>query len=1280
MGKVKQPSSIRSGNLLKALLVLFFGLGLTVISTRYVKHDLEKEARQYLKTISSDIETRILYRLTAHAQLLHCGVAFFASSDTVTREEWHTFYLKSEIENNLPGILGFGYAKVILPDKLAEHIQTIRKEGFPNYTVWPVGERKIYSSIIYLEPFNWRNVRAFGYDMLSEPVRRKALEAARDSNMAVLSGKVTLVQEAGKDVQAGTLMYIPVYKKNMPVETVEQRRLAIKGWVYSPYRMDDLMSGILGHWESSKGSSVYLSIYDDNAIDEQSMLYDSNNNKESPFHKKYSRSITSSINFNGTHWTLILSQIDATPIIFQSKIIILLIAGTIISFLGFLLTLSLFSTRSRALQIASGLMSELKASEQKFNTFFENNPSLISVIALPEGVFFEVNDAFLKRTGYSREEVIGKSAQELNLFFDQKKQEFVNRQLNLNGYVSNVEIKINTKDTSTIDGLFSGSIVESQGKRYFLTVMTDITSQKQAEKQMQYQTRRLKTLIAHLPGGILMETSDRKIQQVNQRFCDIFGIPVLPGEMTGADCKTASEQARGLFVESESFIERIEQIINDNKNVLNEELWLVDGRVLLRDYVPIFTAGNEAEHLWYYRDITELKKVEKELAGQSALQKILMSISSEYINIPASEVENVITRSLKELGQFVKADRTYIFDYDWEKNVCNNTHEWCEEGVTSQIQELKGIPLETMPQWVECHRNGLTMNIPDVSALPDDNPLKAILKLQEIKSLITIPMMFEGECIGFIGFDSVKKLHTYSEKEEALLSVFSQMLVNVKKRAELENKLVEERLKAEMANKAKSEFLANMSHEIRTPMNAILGFSEALYYQLNSVQHRKMIKSVLNSGTLLMTLLNDILDLSKIEAGKLDIVLSPLNLNAELQEIFLLFQNKAQTKDLDFEIQIAPNFPEAILLDEIRIKQVLFNLVGNAIKFTHKGSVTIKATFIPHNNYSGQVEIAVEDTGIGIPESQQEIIFEAFRQQAGQSNREYAGTGLGLAISKRLVEKMKGTISLISKVGQGSVFTIVFPTVEIKKSIRRKEVTEEMPDIFFENASILVVDDFVSNIEAIESLLLSTGITVTGAENGEIALDILKYLEPDLILLDMRMPGIDGYEVAKRIKADPGKKKIPVIAFTASVFSSDKIENSSNFDGFLYKPVNRAALFKLLSRFLKHSASGKNDELPADISEPLTILPEVLPNVPEILLALETRFLPQWEMIKDSFVLFKIETFADDLLNFATDHQFDYLIRYAGKIKEDIELIDLDSLRSEMNKFPAIITVIKKSV
>ncbi len=348
----------------KSFAILIIGIVLTIAATIYTKKYSETVAKREFALVCNEITTKITTRLHSHAQLLRSGASLFVTSDSVTRKDWKIFIESSKINKNLPGIQGIGFSVIIKKEQLQQHNQQIRKEGFPEYTVLPAGDREIYTSIIYLEPFVDRNLRAFGYDMYSEPTRRKAMEQASDYDIAALSGKVVLVQETDKDLQAGTLMYVPVYRKGMPINTTEERRTAILGWVYSPYRMADLMQGILG----SRNLKIHLKIYDNNDISQNSLLFD-NQGKDTIGHNDNSfETLTIPIVFNGKKWTLQFSKENGQFAYFENKVLGVLLSGFIISLLLFSLSLSLSNTRLRAQQIKESeiKLRELNATKDKF--------------------------------------------------------------------------------------------------------------------------------------------------------------------------------------------------------------------------------------------------------------------------------------------------------------------------------------------------------------------------------------------------------------------------------------------------------------------------------------------------------------------------------------------------------------------------------------------------------------------------------------------------------------------------------------------------------------------------------------------------------------------------------------------------------------------------------------------------------------------------------------------------------------------------------------------------
>ncbi len=377
---------------------------------------------------------------------------------------------------------------------------------------------------------------------------------------------------------------------------------------------------------------------------------------------------------------------------------------------------------------------------------------------------------------------------------------------------------------------------------------------------------------------------------------------------------------------------------------------------------------------------------------------------------------------------------------------------------------------------------------------------------------------------------------------------------------------------ADAANRAKSEFLANMSHEIRTPMNAIIGFAELLQERVASDEDREFASIISENGKTLLKLINDVLDLSKIEAGKIVIANKPVKIAEIIHEIEGLFSLKLEQQNLDFKVNISDNVKPCYLIDEIRFRQILLNVIGNAIKYTYKGgiSISVDAVDIP-NTVTQKIIVKIKDTGIGISKEDQERIFAPFVQIINPNNEANIGTGLGLTITKRLVELLNGTILLESEPEKGSAFTLIFNDTKpcSTNHLEDKQEIENLLGTTFNEEQLVIVDDNQSSLLLLSSILKSHKLKVLCYTSGREALSKIESLSPALFIIDIKMPEMDGFELLSNLRKVEKFRHIPCWAISASVMKGDeqRIRNAG-FDGFIPKPIDKILLLRELKQLL----------------------------------------------------------------------------------------------------------------
>ncbi|WP_420904986.1 CHASE domain-containing protein [Candidatus Magnetaquiglobus chichijimensis] len=869
--------------------ILVVSVIITVLAWHTSNVYQEKRAQERFDFRVEEAKWSILKRMLEYEQVLRGGVGLFNASDEVTRNAWHRYVTTLQIDTYWPGIQGIGFARLFAPEHKQALIDQIRAQGFPQFDVLPLGERDLYSSILYLEPFEGRNLRAFGYDMWSEPVRRAAMQQARDTGKAALTGKVTLVQETERDVQPGVLMYLPVYRDGMATTSVEERRRALLGFVYSPFRMRDLMEGILGLGVPD----LDFELYDGMAVEPGQQLHATHPERVVKPDARYARESRLELPGGRIWLARFTSRPDFEVDLESRQPLIIALFGMLVDLLLFVNVLALSGQNERVQRKAEEIASALNQAERRYRQMVENVRDIIFQTDA-EGHWTFLNAAWEEVSGFSVQESVGRP------FFD---------------------------------------------------------------------------------------------------------------------------------------------------------------------------------------------------------------------NVHPDDKE----RSMAQFAKMMRGELNYLQD------------------------EYRGVHRNGELVWVEVY----------LSVLTDDR----------------------GVPIGSSG-----------------------VLRDVTMRKQVEMVMMRARDAAESANRAKSEFLANMSHELRSPLNSLLILSKLLSRDANlTPEQLESVRVIHESGRDLLNMINDILDLSKIEAGRMELVADELYPDRFVRELLDPFRVFATSKGVGLTCELVGELPEVFVTDGGKLKQILSNFLSNALKFTDSGGVMLRVRRLEGSAGRRVLLFQVEDSGIGIPGDKLDMIFESFRQVDGAMSRKYGGSGLGLSIARKLADFLGARIEVRSREGQGSLFSLTLTEMErsvlaipsdpwevsspagdgakVDGALIQEPEEASQPEplrIRGKPVTVLVVDDDMRMAFSIASGLQKRVEHVLLAANGVRALQELEsHPEVDAMVLDIRMPEMDGLETMRMLRADPQYAHLVILVLTARAAPEDEVRClEAGADGYLIKPASMEVIWSRLEACL----------------------------------------------------------------------------------------------------------------
>jgi len=1123
-----------------ALAVFAVGiLGSGVVATRLAESN-QRLAETRFRTLAQQSAQHVTARLRIYEYGLR-GVGGMVLShwpEPIGREPFQRYSRSRDVDREFPGARGFGWiARVPLAQEEA-FVAASRLDGAADFSVRTLSPHQRDRYIIqYIEPLE-RNLAARGLDIGSEAKRRRAAEASMQSGQATLTAPITLVQVSDKSLQSFLFM-VPIYRPGAPRNTQAQREEATLGWSYAPLLMDEVLADLDLH------SQVSLTLSD--TLEPSAPPFFSSG----PVDAKRNRGLVSrlEIPLYGRTW---LAEMHATPaFVAELRLANPIVVGAVgvgSSLLLAALALVFGVSRQRKL--------EVQAQQARLASIVSVSTDAIIGVTLDDRIT-DWNEGAERLFGYTRLQVIGRFAGSLLTppHLTHESDEII-AAMQRGRQVPPFDTVGLRSDGSLIDVSVTASpITTASGERVgFSKTMRDISDAKRVERQAR-----------DLNASLEQQVSERtaRLAQTNERFAiatDSAGIGVWEFDVVRDRLKWDARMFRLYGHAPDSGVV---------PGLVWEQQFHPEDRHLARGDVQLALRGErdldrEFRIVWPNGDVRHLKASARVVRDSTGKPLRLTGVCVDVTERKRAELDLLETSSLLQ-GVLASASEFSIIagDRDLVIRVFNRGAErllgYASEEIVGRVTpaiihdpeeiRLRGEELSALSG--EIVEGGAVFTHPLGLQQPREwTYIRKDGSRVAVSLIVTAMRTGDGEIIGYLG-----------------------VAQDVTRQKEQEASLRDAKRQAELASLAKSHFLANMSHEIRTPMNAVIALSYLLSQTTLDAEQASFLAKIRTASKSLLGVINDILDLSKIEAGELLMDRGTFALRDNVSEVAEVMTLPAASKRIALEVYVEDEVPSQLYGDVGRLKQILTNLLSNAIKFTERGSVSLRVSTARADAASATLVFEVRDSGIGMSAEAQLRVFAPFAQADASTTRRFGGTGLGLSIVKQLVDLMGGTVALVSAEGVGSLFriTLTFDVSDASAS-RTASPLSVVPRVgALDAVRVLVVDDSEINLDVAKRILERQGAEVVTVGSGTEAIAHLRTAgkNTDAVLMDIQMPLLDGIGTTQQIRDGLGLTALPIIALTADARTSerDRALRAGMVD-FVTKPFEAELLIRIVRRHL----------------------------------------------------------------------------------------------------------------